>query len=74
MHTPISFMQKMGLEPTRHTAQEPKSCMSANSITSANCSNIQPAKGSRQWIFLKNALAPGTIFTIIKPLPQPLQE
>ena len=36
------FMQKMGLEPTRHTAQEPKSCMSANSITSANCSNIQP--------------------------------
>ena len=29
-------MQNVGLEPTRLAAQEPKSCMSANSINSAN--------------------------------------
>ena len=28
-------MQNVGLEPTRLAAQEPKSCMSANSISSA---------------------------------------
>lgn len=29
-------MRSMGLEPTRLAAQEPKSCMSANSITTAD--------------------------------------
>ena len=29
-------MQNVGLEPTRLAAQEPKSCMSANSISSAS--------------------------------------
>ncbi len=29
-------MRNMGLEPIRLAAQEPKSCMSANSISSAN--------------------------------------
>lgn len=29
-------MRNVGLEPTRLAAQEPKSCMSANSISSAS--------------------------------------
>ena len=31
----VQLMRNVGLEPTRLAAQEPKSCMSANSISSA---------------------------------------
>lgn len=36
----LAVMRMRGLEPLRLAAQEPKSCMSANSITSAKCKII----------------------------------
>ena len=39
VHT-IQYMRLVGLEPTRLAAQEPKSCMSANSITTATYKTI----------------------------------
>ncbi len=35
MQASMGMVRMTGLEPTRLAAQEPKSCMSANSITSA---------------------------------------
>ena len=56
-------MRNVGLEPTRLAAQEPKSCMSANSISSAhiklyhpNCSVLSFADVSQQQI-VKNPYA-----------------
>lgn len=34
------LMRNVGLEPTRLAAQEPKSCMSANSISSAHAQYV----------------------------------
>lgn len=39
MSETLYSMRNVGLEPTRLAAQEPKSCMSANSISSANLEN-----------------------------------
>ena len=41
-------MLMMGFEPKRLAAQEPKSCMSANSITSANVS----IAGNKTFLYL----------------------